>query len=550
MHRIQRAALVLICALPSLSIPLQAPRAQTSGQGDPLQAEEATASTQVTEIAGRPLSLDEAIALGLQNNLGVEVSRYTPYVSEMDAEAAWGAYDPVFAGQVQYHELVAPATNAFVPSNFSEASTTDGSAGLQALIPYLGAGIGVAFSGAKDLTNSGVASLSPEYSSGITFSANVPLMRNLIWNGPWTQVKTSRLAYGSSLDDFETAVMDIVQGIITDYWNLVATREQQRVAEKSLERSRALLDQTQTQYQVGVVSRVEVVQAEAGVASSEFDLIVASNAHRNAQDQLIASVLGRQLQAGTTLLFDPVDNPVYQAVGAVDVERAVATAFEKRPELSALEKQIEQGTIQVRFAKNQRLPQLDASLSYTTLGISGSENPDRINFNAPNPPTPPPPAVVGGFGKSTDFYFAEPRDFTVKGVFTIPIPNTAGRKNVRKAEFQLRQAESSRTRLRQTIIVSVRQAARGLLASAQGVEAAERRRLAAAEQLRAERIRLEHGESTPFDVLQRERDLVEAESQKIAALRAFRDSQAALERAQGTILERRNVVIDQVRALR
>ena len=78
---------------------------------------------------------------------------------------------------------------------------------------------------------------------------------------------------------------------------------------------------------------------------------------------------------------------------------------------------------------------------------------------------------------------------------------------------------------------------------------AEARRVAAEEQLRAETIRLEHGESTPFEVLQRERDLVDAESQKINALRLYRLSQAKLQRDEGTILSDRNVAIDQVRQL-
>jgi outer membrane protein TolC len=86
--------------------------------------------------------------------------------------------------------------------------------------------------------------------------------------------------------------------------------------------------------------------------------------------------------------------------------------------------------------------------------------------------------------------------------------------------------------------------------SAEGIEAAERRSTAATEQLRAESIRLEHGESTPFDVLLREQDLVEAESQHIFALQAYQDSLAALDRAQGTILRNHNVVVEQARTLR
>ena len=99
-------------------------------------------------------------------------------------------------------------------------------------------------------------------------------------------------------------------------------------------------------------------------------------------------------------------------------------------------------------------------------------------------------------------------------------------------------------------MLEIRDAVRNLRSAQEGIEAAERRRLAAAEQLRAERIRLEHGESTPFDVLQREEDLVDAESQKIAAVQVYRDSLAALDRGQGTILRDRNIVVEEARALR
>ena len=102
----------------------------------------------------------------------------------------------------------------------------------------------------------------------------------------------------------------------------------------------------------------------------------------------------------------------------------------------------------------------------------------------------------------------------------------------------------------QDIVLEVRDAIRNLLSAQEGIEAAERRRIAAAEQFRAESIRLEHGESTPFDVLQREEDLVDAESQKIAALQIYRNSLAALDRAQGTILRDRNVIVEQARTLR
>jgi len=138
-------------------------------------------------------------------------------------------------------------------------------------------------------------------------------------------------------------------------------------------------------------------------------------------------------------------------------------------------------------------------------------------------------------------------NYSVIGTLSIPIPNRTARHNVTRGEIDLRRARSLKSRTEQDVILDVRSAARGILASARGIEAAERRRLAAEEQLRAERIRLEHGESTPFEVLQRESDLVDAESQKIAALQAYRAADARLERAQGTILESYRIRIDSVR---
>ena len=102
----------------------------------------------------------------------------------------------------------------------------------------------------------------------------------------------------------------------------------------------------------------------------------------------------------------------------------------------------------------------------------------------------------------------------------------------------------------QRIILEVRKAVRDLESAQEGIEAARRASAAAAEQLRAERIRLEYGESTPFDVLLREEDFVEAESREINAYQLYRTSVTGLDRAQGTILSNRNIVIEDVSFVR
>ncbi|MEE9607109.1 MAG: TolC family protein, partial [Myxococcota bacterium] len=127
---------------------------------------------------------------------------------------------------------------------------------------------------------------------------------------------------------------------------------------------------------------------------------------------------------------------------------------------------------------------------------------------------------------------------------------TAARHGVSRTHLELRRARTQKTRLEQSIILGVREAARNLESAQEGIEAAERARVAAEEQLRAERIRLEYGESTPFDVLLREEVFVDAESGKIAALQVYRTSVTDLARRQGTILRNRNISIDAVGQLR
>jgi outer membrane protein TolC len=493
-----------------------------------------------TAIPTRRLTLDAALALSVKKNLGVEVSRYEPAIAEQEMKGAWGAYDPTLSANTGYQLMESPRT-AFAGAGDSKDQTRIISAGssLIGLLPYIGATLGVELETSRSKGNFSFESLSPKYESSIFLTAKIPLLRGLIWNEPWTQVKVSKIGYFASVDGFTEAVMDITESTINIYWKLVADREQMGVAVKSLETAQALLGQTQTQFEVGVVSKVEVVEAEAGVADREFKLIVAQNTFENSGDALIDAVLGRELKATTNFRLEPADDPENYEIRDVNVERAVATAFKNLPELSRADRAIEQREVQLKFAKNSRLPQFDIDARYGYVNKSGDAN----------PPNTPPASLLGSYRKSYNDMFMDDgfENYSVVGTFSIPIPNRTARRNVTRGEIDLRRARSLKSRTVQDVILDVRSAARGILAAARGIEAAERRRLAAAEQLRAERIRLEHGESTPFEVLQRESDLVDAESQKIAALQAYRASDARLERAQGTILESYRIQIDDVR---
>ncbi len=499
------------------------------------------------------LTLHDAVRMGLENNLDVQIERYSPMIADLDLTAAWGVYDPELFAELTYNDTRTPNSFAITGVTTNVNRSTEGFGGLRGVLPITSTQFSAQFDGGRSVTNSLAETLSPRYDSGWSVAVTQPVLRNLIWNEPWTRVRSARLLHGSSEDDFHRAVMDEVQKIEDAYWNLIANEEALRVAKKSLETADVLREQTKTQFEVGVVSKVEVTEAEAGVSQRQVELIRAENQYRNQQDVLIDLVLGPNLRASSTLEIRPTDRPDDFTPYEVDVEGAVSSAFEHRPELSAADKELQRSEVQLAFTRNQRLPALDGVFRFGQTGLAGEQNATTACRFAADPIAcalnPPSNRFPGDFDDSVDDYEDYPQ-YIAGARVSIPFPNRTARANASRSELELLRARTSVHRLEQQIVIEVRQAARNLKASQEGILAARSAREAASEQLRAEQIRLEYGESTPFDVLQREEALVARERDEIGAFRAYRTSVTALDRAQGTLLRNRNINIAEVETLR
>lgn len=497
------------------------------------------------------LSLENAVHLAIDRSLDVELLRIDPELAEKDLGAAWGAYDPQLYGEGGYSSAETPTASQILGNTLLTQETSSGEAGLRGQIPWLGGSYQVGYQGSEVFTNSRISVLSPEFRASYVATLQIPLLRGLFWSDSWTLVRLSRIGVDLSSEQFRGRLMDVVRNTEDAYWGLIAAQDGERVAQKSLETAEALLDQTQAQYEVGVVSKVEVVQAEAGVADREFNLIRASAVARNTQDRLIDLVLGPYLEAETEIDVEATDRAGEITVREVSAAAATEHAMARLPELAVARKDIERRKIEVAAASNDRLPQLDLVGSYGKAGLSGRTNSDCVDFTAGVPCTDPP-------GVRTDFVDADrnffnstgAQNYSIAGVLSIPLGNNTARNLHDRAKLELRRSETAYDRLEQSIVSDIRRAARNLRAAVEGIEAATRAEAAAEEQLRAERVRLEFGESTPFEVLQREEDLVRAQGQKILAQQTYHNSITELDRAQGTILDRHQIVVEEAAALR
>jgi outer membrane protein TolC len=507
-----------------------------------------------------PLSLGEAIALGIENNTDVQLVRYDPPIAEYDEDAAWGAHDPVSFLDGAYESRDTPIASSLQNKNALIEREWLGSTGLRGLVPKLGWEYQLAYGTSSLETSSSINTLGKEYRPSVIAALTAPLLRGAWWGAAWTQVKLTDIGSDLALEQFRQNLMDLVGGppgvpldlnesIEASYWTLAARKQELEVANKSLDTARVLLDQTRAQYDVGVVSRVEVTEAEAGVADREFRRITAENLYRRAQDNLVDRVYGPRLSPLSRIEIEPTDRPEDYVTFALDPEASTQRAFQRRPELAIAHQQIEQSEILLKFAKNERLPQIDAVGSYGYLGLAGRD-PRCLDFGGGC--TPVQPNVPRHYGDADDDFFSGDGhpNWTAGAVFSLPLPNSTARANVGISELELRRAQTNLRRVEQDIVKDVRDAVRNLASALEGVQAAERAVAASEEQLRAERIRLEHGESTPFDVLQREENLVTAQSQRIAALRVYHGSVTALDRAQGTLLEDRSIVLEDALTLR
>jgi len=369
------------------------------------------------------LALADAIAMGLENNLNVEIQRHAPLIAHEDARMAMGIYDPEWFSEMGWQHVKNPNAFTLNLTLLNEEKTLDGIGGFRGLVPWLGATYSATLESGQVETNSTLQSRSPEYRSAVVFSGSIPLMKGLIWSEPWTLVKTTQVLYQGSTEEFRRNVMDIVQQIEDAYWALIANDELVRVAEKSVETAQALLDQVQIQYEVGVVSKVEIAQAEAGLAAREFDLIVAQNRYQTTMDVLIDLVLGSNLTADSRIQIVPTDRPDALVSYDVDVEEAARIAFQRRPELALAQKDIERLEINVKFAKNQRLPQFDIQSFYRMEGLGGSQNPNLIDFTQ-DPPGPAAPGTVPerSWGSTFDNFFTSKAadSYGIRGFLSIP----------------------------------------------------------------------------------------------------------------------------------
>ena len=370
------------------------------------------------------LSIEDAIALALENNLDISVARYNLAFAQTDlVRAKSGGATRGVPGAFTSSALFAGAIGSGV-SSISSSSTTSASgvtgtggatnvgvigccdpvagaqfgwdrrtsplnyvvvSGLPVVttqttngVAYYGQGFltgtsyAVAMYGYRQSTTSLNTLFNPVVPTGLTVGFDQQLLNGFGYraNAKFIRIAQNDLKISTSV--FRQQVITTVAQVLNLYWDYLSFKENVRVAEQALAYSQKLLSDNKRQVEIGTLAPIEVVRAESEVATDQQNLIVAQTSQQQ-QAELIKTALARNVDVELrSAQVDAVDKlPEPKPDDVPPLEEALELALRNRPEVEQADLNVRYAEIVVKANRNALLPALTLFGAYAPSGLSG-----------------------------------------------------------------------------------------------------------------------------------------------------------------------------------
>ncbi len=349
---------------------------------------------------------------------------------------------------------------------------------------------------------------------------------------------------------FRQQVTTTVANVVSAYWDLVSYNNDVRVRQQAVDLAQQLLDNNKRQVEIGTLAPIEVVRAQAQLASSRQELVMAQTRVLQ-QETVLKNLLSRTGTASPAVVaahIIPTDQINVPEVEAVEpIQDLIARALTSRPELSQTALELENSKINLEGARSALRPSLDAVGTLQNNGLSGTLNTTGNSFlksfSTVNP------YFIGGYATAMGQVLRRNfPDYSVALQLTVPLGNRAAQAQMATGQLNLRQQELRQQQQINQIRVEVTNALIAVEQAQAAYQAAVQARLLQEETRAAEQRRYELGSSTNFLVIQAQRDLAAAQSAEVAAKSAYAKAKVALEQATGRLLETYNVQIEEARS--
>ncbi|MCZ6872831.1 MAG: TolC family protein, partial [bacterium] len=348
------------------------------------------------------LSLREATAFALQENLDIQIAGLNPRIREAQVTEEKGIFDvnvraefttsdaQLLTESSSYRafpevgkrfaidrfnppELLDPRETIALAGQ-DDTQNTELSLGIFQLTPY-GGTYEIEISERYEDTNRRVfdnldipTNRVDFYTTELELKLSQPLLKNFGSTVTRNQILIAQNNLSISQEDFRQQIISVAADAQQIYWELVFRRQDLKVRQQQLALNQKFLGQIRRQVEVGTLAPIEVLQAEVDIARTKERIIVAENALLNAEDRL-KRVMNFSL---TSELADveliQTDAPAYTAL-AIDQTQQNQQALKFRPDLIQAKINLENQNISLVFNKNQVLPTLNLEASFRANGI-------------------------------------------------------------------------------------------------------------------------------------------------------------------------------------
>ncbi|HVV70472.1 MAG TPA: TolC family protein [Verrucomicrobiae bacterium] len=467
----------------------------------------------------RKLSLQDAIQLALQHNLDLQIDRYNPQITLYGLQGDYGAYDPTLSASGEHdHSESGPRLlqgGFIIPGSSSDNNSFSSS--LSGITP-----IGTTYSlqgNANDSYGRSTGSLFENSFATASFTLSQPLLKNF-WidaNRLTIRVAKNRLKYSELT--LRLQIMQTITRLEQGYYDLIYNRENLVVQQKAVELAERLVMENRKRLEVGALAPLDLQSAEAQAASSRA-AVISARSQLGTQERVVKQLITDHYREWANLGIEP-EGKLTAPAPVVNLQDSWSKGLTQRPEILQAKLDIERQGIQLKYDKNQLLPEIDAFGSYGYNG-TGTEFSDA-------------------FGNLRS---ADTRAYTYGGRISIPLSNIRARSAYRADRAAMQQLVLTVKQLEQNIMISIDNDIGVIRANYDQVQATRAAREYEEAALDAEQKKLESGKSTTYTVLQVQRDLTTARGNEIQALDTYNKSLSQLSLDEGSTLERLGIRLE------
>jgi outer membrane protein len=215
------------------------------------------------------LSIDEAVALALEQNLNLQVQRLDPQLQDLTIDQVKSAWTPAVSSTLGTQSATSPA-GSFLSGATDQLVNDRLNFSVQAnqFLPW-GGNYNVTWLNNKIKSNSVFDIPNPALGSNLGGSYTQPLLRNFKIDSTRQQLLISKKNREMTDVQLRQSVLTTVRLVKNGYWNLAYAIENLKVQQQSLDIARESLRNNKSRVAIGTMAPIDIIEAEAEVARNE-----------------------------------------------------------------------------------------------------------------------------------------------------------------------------------------------------------------------------------------------------------------------------------------